>query len=209
MSKGRVIAGTTVALALLCVAGYAYLSPPFAATCKSTYAEGSAWVRRQAGAIEQAYKKTDLYASVNRELRQRESVSQQKKRSAVSPKAATSEALAKARADAQAKKQKPLSEAARRQQERASWSPGQRIAHGSSFAKHKGDFGFTAEDQMASHVDRVIGFASASNTKQLSGGQTAYWDEKTWSIVIVDPKSPDGGTAFKPKQGRPYFVNLK
>lgn len=205
MSKGRVIVGSAVVLALG-IGGYAYLTPTFAATCSSTYAECATWVRRQVDAVEEAYKKSELHTSVSKQLQQREILSQQKKAEKSKAGTAAKRSLSEAALSA---KNKPLSAAAQRQQERANWSAGQRIAHGHTFAKHKGDFGFKTEDQMAAHIDRVISFASASNTKQLSRGRTAYWDDRTWSIVIVDPKSSDGGTAFKPKQGKPYFNNLK
>jgi filamentous hemagglutinin len=43
--------------------------------------------------------------------------------------------------------------------------------------------------------------------KQLSNGRTAYWNDKEKMVVIHDPKSPDGGTAFRPTNGKAYFDN--
>ena len=47
-----------------------------------------------------------------------------------------------------------------------------------------------------------------SATKNLDRGRTGYWDEKSGTIVIKDPKNPDGGTAFRPVEGRKYFDDL-
>jgi hypothetical protein len=207
MAETKSITVKVVVLIILGVIGYALYSPPFAAKCKSVYDSGSAWVRKQFGSAEQAWKKTSLSASVDSELKRRAAAKQQKQREGTLLKADPKRALADARASAQAKK--PLSEAALKQQERASWSIGQKIANGRAFAEHKADFGFKTEDQMASHIDRVISFASSSNTKKLQNGGTLYWDERTRSVVIVDPKMAGGGTAFKPPRGRAYFTDKK
>jgi hypothetical protein len=47
--------------------------------------------------------------------------------------------------------------------------------------------------------------AKGSDVKQLSNGRTAYWSDKEKMVVIHDPYNPDGGTAFRPTQGRYYF----
>lgn len=182
-------------------AGAAYVSPPFAAACKSAWSACAAWTGRQVAAVERAYKKTSLSASVDRELKQREADKQQKQREAAQAKAKP--------ASKSAAKPKPPSAAELRRQERASWTPGQRIANGRTFAKQKEVFGFTSVEQMAAQVDRVVSYASASNTKTLDRGRTAYWDEQTRAIVIVDPDSADGGTLYKPKPGRRAFEELK
>ncbi len=200
MSRSRIFVQIIVVLALT-VAGLAYVSPRFASGCKAVYEPCAAWCRRQSEAVKRAYEKTPLYASIQKELKAREAA---KRTNAAQSRAKETKSLPTSAANP-----KPLTEAQRRQQERANWSVGQKIAHSRAFAKHKDDFGFKTEDQMASHIDRVISFASASNTKQLSRGRTAYWDERTRSIVIVDPRSADGGTVFKPQQGKPYFNNLK
>jgi filamentous hemagglutinin len=59
--------------------------------------------------------------------------------------------------------------------------------------------------------DKVIKDAidGATEAKELSGGRTAYYDKETNTVVIVDPSSPDGGTAFKPSDGEKYFDGLR
>ena len=51
--------------------------------------------------------------------------------------------------------------------------------------------------------------ANPSEVKKLDRGRTAYWDNNTKTVVIVDPKSKDLGTAFVPKNGKAYFDGLK
>ncbi len=41
--------------------------------------------------------------------------------------------------------------------------------------------------------------------KQLEGGRSGYWDEETGTVVVRDPRHPDGGTAFRPDKGKRYY----
>jgi filamentous hemagglutinin len=43
----------------------------------------------------------------------------------------------------------------------------------------------------------------------LSGGRTAYYDESTNTVIIVNPKAIDDGAAFRLVNGRAYFDNLR
>lgn len=43
--------------------------------------------------------------------------------------------------------------------------------------------------------------------KELSGGRTAFWSDGT--VVIRHSDAPDGGTAFRPRDGHDYFLGLK
>ena len=58
-------------------------------------------------------------------------------------------------------------------------------------------------------VQGVSEDAKGSDVKQLSKGRSAYWNDQEKMVVIRDPKSPDGGTAFRPTNGKAYFNNLK
>ena len=77
------------------------------------------------------------------------------------------------------------------------------IAGGHAFPKHAAEFGFRNPAEMAAHVERVIGNPTA--TRNLARGRTAYWDDATQSVVIRDPSHLDGGTVFRPRDGRAYF----
>ncbi len=79
------------------------------------------------------------------------------------------------------------------------------------FDKHViqgGEFpGITTRPQFSSQIENVIN--NASDVKVLSNGRTAYWDSTSGTVVIRNPSAVDGGTAFKPTQGKTYFDNLK
>lgn len=85
------------------------------------------------------------------------------------------------------------------------------IAGGHAFDKHviqQGQFpGVTTRPQFATQVENVIN--NASEVRPLSNGRTAYWDSSSGTVVIRNPGAADGGTAFKPTQGKTYFDNLK
>lgn len=86
---------------------------------------------------------------------------------------------------------------------------GAKISKGHAFEKHvlqMGEFpGIQTREQFASEIERIINNPSAM--RQLKGGRTAYWDEGTGTVIIHDPKAPDGGTAFKPELGKKYFTD--
>jgi len=196
----KTINAVAVAGAMLAVAagGYAYFNPAFAASCKSQFQTGLSWAQRQAEAAQARFEGSSFYATYQKAKREHvKRAEQRKKKSAQAPQAARVE------------KPLDLSPAAVRERERATWSPGQKIAYDPSNARACKQLGFLDTDQMASHIDRVIGYASPSATKPLSGGRTAYWDERTRCVIIVDPKSGSGGSMFKPVEGYPYFKDLK
>ncbi len=84
----------------------------------------------------------------------------------------------------------------------------EQIAKGHAWSKHKGDFPeFLTEAEFAQHLDDIMANPSAS--KDLAKGRKAFWDDRSRTVVVRDPNSPDLGTAFKPQQGKAYFDNLK
>lgn len=188
-----------VLLLILGVVGYAYLNPSFITTCKTSCGKSLSWVQQQTGAAQTAFKKSSYYASFSKALNLREKRAQERKKAAIQPKIAP----------APAQPALDMSPAAVRMREQANWSVGQKIAYGPTYAAHHKEFDFSSPDQMASHIDRVIGYASTSHTKQLSGGRIAYWDDRTHALILVEPNSAAGGTFFKPVQGYPYFKDLK
>jgi hypothetical protein len=86
-----------------------------------------------------------------------------------------------------------------------SW--GTRIAAGHAFAEHGGEMGFRTPSDMAAFIDRIIANSSAS--RSLSRGRRAFWDGSSGTVVICDPSTSDGGTAFRPRRGRRYFEDLR
>lgn len=81
-----------------------------------------------------------------------------------------------------------------------------RIAHGHAFEKHvldQGQFpGILTPEQFATAMQRIMDNPSAS--KRLARGRQASWDEATGTVVMVDPHTIDGGTAFKSASGKNY-----
>ena len=89
---------------------------------------------------------------------------------------------------------------------------GQEIAGGHAFDKHvikQGEFkdlSITTKEQFALHIEKVV--SNPTSIKELNNGRLAYWDQSTGTVVIRNPKAKDGGTAFRPTNGRQYFDDL-
>lgn len=89
---------------------------------------------------------------------------------------------------------------------------GEEISGGHAYDKHvtkQGEFkdlGITTKEQFASHIEKVV--SNPTSVKELNNGRIAYWDQSTGTVVIRNPKVKDGGTAFRPTDGRQYFDDL-
>lgn len=84
----------------------------------------------------------------------------------------------------------------------------EQIAKGHAWSKHQGEFPeFSTKEEFAQHIDEIM--TNPSDSKTLARGRKAFWDDRTKTVVIRDPNSPDLGTAFKPTNGKAYFDNLK
>jgi filamentous hemagglutinin len=81
------------------------------------------------------------------------------------------------------------------------------IATGHAFDKHvvtRGEFpGIKTKEDFARHIDHVI--QNRTDYRDLVRGRSVYWHKPSGTVVIRDPGSSDGGTAFKPKRGERYF----
>lgn len=83
----------------------------------------------------------------------------------------------------------------------------QAISRGHAFNEHMREFPeFSTQDDFARHIDNIIN--KHSNAKELGNGRTAYWDDVSGTVVIIDPGDIDGGTAFRPTDGKNYFSSL-
>jgi len=67
------------------------------------------------------------------------------------------------------------------------------------------DLGITTEEQLQRHIENVMD--TILETRSLKRDRTAFWDDATGTIVVHDPGRVDGGTAFRPPDGRWYFDN--
>ena len=86
-----------------------------------------------------------------------------------------------------------------------------KIADGHAFEKHvrdEGQFpGILTQEQFAIEIQRTMD--NPSTSKRLAHDRTAYWDDTAGTVVVCDPHTTDGGTAFKPRAGRSYYENLQ
>jgi pyocin large subunit-like protein len=84
----------------------------------------------------------------------------------------------------------------------------QAIANGHAYNEHIEDFpGIETRSEFAQFINNLIN--NPSEVKPLNRGRTAYWDDTTDTVIIVDPSDIDGGTAFKPTGGKDYFDTLE
>lgn len=85
---------------------------------------------------------------------------------------------------------------------------GEEIAAGHAYQKHvieQAEFpGISSQSQFAAHIENVV---ISGEKRTLDNGRTAYWYEGT--VVIRNPRDPDGGTAFRPTNGYDYFLGLR
>lgn len=46
-----------------------------------------------------------------------------------------------------------------------------------------------------------------TEVKSLERGRFGYWDDASGTVVVEDPGATDGGSAFRPPNGKDYFDN--
>lgn len=173
------------------------------APVRPVMSQSAEWCRKQAGSASEAFRKSALYGAFNKGVADYRTLRQQRI-TASQEQTASSSIFSKAAATPGAH---PRVQTA--QETVKPLSTGQRIAGGHAFGKHGAELGFSDRSQMAVRIDAIIRAAGASDRRRLLGGRTAYWDGKTGIVVIVDPNTADGGTAFRPGRGRAYFESLR
>jgi len=83
------------------------------------------------------------------------------------------------------------------------------IAHGHAWRRHASEFPeILTQSQFAQVIQRVISHSS-SVIKPLDRGRTAFYEESTNTLVIVDPNTIDSGTTFRPADRRVYVDKLQ
>ena len=89
----------------------------------------------------------------------------------------------------------------------------QQIAGGHAFDKHVleqaefGGLGIRTRDQFADLIDDVM--SNPTHSGQLRNGRSYSYDETRNVLVIRDPNTVDGGTAFRPTDGLNYVNGLE
>lgn len=75
----------------------------------------------------------------------------------------------------------------------------EQIAKGHAFEKHvlqQGQFPFIkTKKQFADHLESVM--ANPTHHKKLGAGREAFYDSKTSTFIVRNPRDPDGGSAFQ------------
>lgn len=169
-------------------------------------------------ALGAAFRKTSLCASIEKGVHDYETQRQQRQQAAAAKPGEQKSVAANAdecAAKLFASRPAAAGEEARSQPTTAQTAPasqtskGQQIANGHAFGKHAREMGISGRGQMADEIDRIIRNAGSLNVRHLERGRTAYWDGASGTVVIVDPNTADGGTAFKPNRGRRYFESLR
>jgi len=88
------------------------------------------------------------------------------------------------------------------------WPLAQRIASGHAWLDHRRDFvDLTDESEFAGLVLRIL--TAPTDERSLLRGRTAYWDDLSGTIVILTPDDVDGGTCFRPEEGRAFFERTR
>jgi hypothetical protein len=87
---------------------------------------------------------------------------------------------------------------------------GQQIANGHAWDKHvekKNEYPgmFNDRGEFGKFIDGIV--ENPTESKELLRDRNAYWDDTTGTVVITDPNSSDGGTAFRPDKGKDYYDN--
>jgi hypothetical protein len=86
-----------------------------------------------------------------------------------------------------------------------------RIRLGHAFESHvlAGDH-FPEVRTRAEFADLIYAILTdrASLRRALRSGREAFWSNRYGAIVVLDPRSEDAGTAFRPGKGIAYFLAI-
>lgn len=79
-----------------------------------------------------------------------------------------------------------------------------RLVEGHSLAKHQGEYpGSWSMDDLRDHVSDVINHPS--DVRDLQDDRKAFWDDDLGTVVILNPHDQDGGTFYRPADGKDHF----
>lgn len=85
------------------------------------------------------------------------------------------------------------------------------IGTGHAYEKHVIDEKLFPEVKSEKDFIELIGkvIANPTHHRDLENDREAYYDSKSNTIVIYNPRAKDNGTCFRPRAGLKYFQNLK
>ena len=64
-----------------------------------------------------------------------------------------------------------------------------------------------SEDDFVELIGKIL--ANPTHHRELENDREAYFDKKSNTIVIYNPRARDKGTCFRPRAGLKYYENLK
>ena len=87
----------------------------------------------------------------------------------------------------------------------------QAIAAGHAYEKHVVGEKLFPEVKSANEFKELIGkvLANPTHHRKLENDSEAYFDKKSNTIVIYNPRARDKGTCFRPRAGLKYYEGLK
>jgi hypothetical protein len=85
------------------------------------------------------------------------------------------------------------------------------MAAGHAYEKHVVEEKLFPEVKSPADFAELIGkvLANPTHHRELENDREAYFDSKSNTIVIYNPRARDKGTCFRPRAGLKYFNNLK
>ncbi len=85
------------------------------------------------------------------------------------------------------------------------------IGTGHAYEKHVVDEKLFPEVKSEKDFIELIAkvIANPTHHKELENDREAYYDKKSNTIVIYNPRAKDNGTCFRPRAGLKYYENLK
>jgi hypothetical protein len=85
------------------------------------------------------------------------------------------------------------------------------MAAGHAYEKHVVEEKLFPEVKSRGDFAELIGkvLANPTHHRELENDREAYFDNKSNTIVIYNPRARDKGTCFRPRAGLKYFNNLK
>jgi hypothetical protein len=85
------------------------------------------------------------------------------------------------------------------------------IAHGHAYEKHVVEEKLFPEVKSKDDFQEVIAkvLTRPTHHRKLTSDRQAFYDRKSNTIVIYNPRARDNGTCFRPNAGLRYYENLK
>ena len=83
------------------------------------------------------------------------------------------------------------------------------ISGGHAFEKHvitRNEFSGISRLEFEQHIKNILN--NPTEMKSLTRVRKAYWDQSSGTVLIRDPPRIDGGTAFRPIQGKKYYDDI-